>query len=195
MSEAHDAVYRVWQAYLYMEAWGQPVYDQLDSDARAGFEHLVEAKQLFGYVEDAKREMARLVPDVPDLWLNPLCAATIERGEEPNQYWRDVLARITTAMYVRMIRLDAAAGPRTRPTGRGKDWNLLTVRAFELTKKKPGASLREIAGKLGVSPGHISRKKRQHEPLRIAVRGDVREREVQRAPARRSHRLSSREDE
>ena len=77
IDDQYFALYRLWEVFLHMRAWGRPAYESLGHESRDEFTRLVAAGLLFEYVEDCKIELVASGVAVPDAWLGPLCAARI----------------------------------------------------------------------------------------------------------------------
>lgn len=110
--DQYSALYRLWQVYLHMRAWGQPEYDKLDADARENFTELVNTGALFDYVEDCKRDVVRVGINPPNTWLAPLCMSRLGDGALSADD-RDMLGTILTEIYLRLVRLDPDAQPNS----------------------------------------------------------------------------------
>jgi len=116
----YDALYRLWEVFLHMRAWGVPEYGDLPEDAREGFAEAVATGALFTYVEDCKRDVLRAEIDLPDEWLSVLYAAHVSPDVPLPQAERDHLGRILTAMYPMLCRLDPDATPGGEPAASGE---------------------------------------------------------------------------
>ncbi len=108
--DRYSALYRLWQVYLHMRAWGQPEYEELDADARENFTELVNTGALFAYVEDCKRDVLRAGVDAPATWLSPLSMSRLVDGALP-KHDRDMLGGILHEIYLKLVRLDPDAQP------------------------------------------------------------------------------------
>lgn len=109
--EADDqyfALYRLWEVFLHMRAWGRPAYESLGHESRDEFTRLVAAGLLFEYVEDCKIELVASGFAVPDAWLGPLCAARIRPDAPLPDSDEAELGRILTSIYPALLRLSAA---------------------------------------------------------------------------------------
>jgi hypothetical protein len=95
IDDDHDqfgALYRLWEVFLHMRAWGVPEYAELSNESRIAFTEMIESGTLLAYVEDCKRDLLRSGFQAPDVWLSILCASRIKSGISlirPGQTWRD----------------------------------------------------------------------------------------------------------
>jgi hypothetical protein len=110
------ALYRLWEVFLHMRAWGRPAYESLGQESRDEFARLVAAGLLFEYVEDCKIELVALGVAVPDAWLGPLCAARILPDAPLPDSDEAELGRILTNIYPSLLRLSAAMSAATVST-------------------------------------------------------------------------------
>lgn len=110
-----SSLYRLWQVYLHMRAWGHPEYVDLEPEAREQFAELVKTGALFTFVEDCKRDVLRSGLDVPDRWLKVLYAARIKGAGPLPKAEFDHLGAILDEMYSMLVRLDPDAQPSESP--------------------------------------------------------------------------------
>lgn len=83
----YSALYRLWQVYLHMRAWGQPEYVELEPVAREQFTELVKTDAVFTYIEDCKRDVLRAGVNVPDRWFDVLCMSRLADVEPREVQW------------------------------------------------------------------------------------------------------------
>lgn len=124
MSDAatrYGALYRLWQVYLHMRAWGRPEYAELAADAREQFTDLVRTGSLFTFAEDCKRDVLRAGLDVPDRWLKVLCMGRLRHDGPLPTADLDQLGAILDEMYPMLVRLDPDAHPTAGPSTDRRD--------------------------------------------------------------------------
>ena len=177
----YNALYRLWEVFLYMRAWGLPEYNELPKEAREGFAELVATGRLFAYVEDCKRDVLAAGVDLPNEWLSVLYALHVSAESPLPEDERDHLGRILTAMYPMLCRLDPAVTARgdgkedalsDKPSSDGRQRQPARARVKELVisylvthhKYDNGSvghwepiGIRELANNIRCNPGHVSR--------------------------------------
>lgn len=120
----YSALYRLWQVYLHMRAWGHPEYVELEPVAREQFTELVKTGALFTYVEDCKRDVLRAGVNVPDRWFDVLCMSRLRPDQALPKADTDRIGKILDEMYPMLVRLDPDAQPSATPsTDRRADGN------------------------------------------------------------------------
>lgn len=134
----YSSLYRLWQVYLYMRAWGRPEYDDLESEAREQFTELVTTRALFTYVEDCKRDVLRVGISVPDRWLDVLCMGRVSPGQALPTVDADHIGNILDEMYPMLVRLDPDAQPSASPSTDRRDAG---TGSMSDAVRKAGASL------------------------------------------------------
>ncbi|MCC6238756.1 MAG: hypothetical protein IT448_00425 [Phycisphaerales bacterium] len=165
MPERYDALYRLWEVYLHMRAWGLPEYEGLGAAARKRFAVLVKTGALFTYVEDCKRDVLRAGLSAPDAWLWPLCADRCNDGVLPQEE-RDRLGRTLSEIYLQLVRLDPDANPAGSDNqsknkgGRPKMTNTEAEKRTALIAKwqqaqGAGESMKDFCGYQGIQLSHL----------------------------------------
>jgi hypothetical protein len=155
------ALYRLWQAYLHMRAWGCPEYDDLAPEAREQFTELVRTGSLFTFVEDCKRDVLRAGLDVPDHWLKILSMGRVKHDAPLPTADFDQLGAILDEMYPMLVRLDPDSHPTAGPNTDRRDGN---EGGMTDAVRRAGASLgwvRRERPDLGPVPGSAERYNRE----------------------------------
>lgn len=134
----YSALYRLWQVYLHIRAWGRPEYGDLDSEAREQFSELVTTGALFSYVEDCKRDVLRAGISVQDRWLDVLCMGRVSPGQALPKADADHIGKILDEMYPMLVRLDPDAQPSASPSTDRRD---AATGSMSDAVRKAGASL------------------------------------------------------
>ena len=104
-----NALYELFNCYVFMQIWETEYFGETDPKDQEGFRYLVETKQLYGYVEDAKRAVLRAGVDVPDRWLWPI-GSSVHKGPLPSNL-RDELQNIATEILMRLPRVHPDSQP------------------------------------------------------------------------------------
>lgn len=115
-NERYGSLYRLWQVYLHMRAWGHPEYDGLEPVAREQFTELVRTGVLFTFVEDCKRDVLRAGIDAPDHWLDVLCMGRVRPDQSLPKADSDRIGKILDEVYPMLVRLDPDARPSVAPS-------------------------------------------------------------------------------
>jgi hypothetical protein len=117
----YSALYRLWQVYLHMRAWGHPEYVDLEPVAREQFTELVETGALFTFVEDCKRDVLRAGVSAPDRWLDVLCMSRFHPDRVLPKADSDRIGLILDEMYPMLVRLDPDSRPSAAPSTDRRD--------------------------------------------------------------------------
>lgn len=153
----YDALYRLWESYLHMRAWGAPKYETIRVEARSHFANLVRTGVLFTYVEDCKRDVLRAGFEAPDRWLSVLSAGRLAADEPLPEADRDQLGAILDEIYPALARLDPDAQPQD-----DKDRNGAESSSPEMNDavRRAGASLEWVQRERpDLAPGAVSKER------------------------------------
>jgi hypothetical protein len=105
----HYAIYRLFEVFAHMRAWGSPEYEHMPEADRDSFRAIVAGRELFNYVEDCKRELGRTGVNVPDEWVQVFYAEHLDVGSPLPHVERDHLGQILDAMYPMLSSFDPYA--------------------------------------------------------------------------------------
>jgi hypothetical protein len=96
--------------YFRIATWEPPDWDRADATEEAIFREMVEADQLYDFVEQTKHRVLQSGLVIPDRWLWPM--GKIRAGQGVSDKERHEILQIATEMLCRLPRLHPDAQPK-----------------------------------------------------------------------------------